>query len=400
MSIFEDGPEYKKRLQTDYTFPKATLKDIHAAVPKELRERSTLKGLAWAARDGLLCYLFYFVATHIDPLAQALKASNINPWAVFTIKWTLWATYWWFQGLVGGGIFCLGHDAGHGSLSDYKQVNHTVGFIAHTFILTPYYSWRQSHRLHHKSTASMERDENYVPKTRSRLGMAPESVMRRHDYQEILEETPIWTLFRMIIMQTMGWQLYLTYNTLGNPMYPDGTNHWLPSSALFQQSDRVPVIIGNVGLLLWSAFSPAFIKYYFIPYIFTNHWIVMFTYLQHTDPTAPHFRKDTWTFLRGAAATIDRPLMGWMGRFFLHNVSHDHVAHHFFCSVPFWNGPEVSKHVRKVLGEDYNSDSTNSWRALYRSFTLCEFVEDGDDVVFFKNREGKRVRKAAGEAEL
>lgn len=48
--------------------------------------------------------------------------------------------------------------------------------------------------------------------------------------------------------------------------------------------------------------------------------LVMATYLHHSDPTIPHYRKEEWSFLRGAAATVDRPLMGWMGRFFLHNV--------------------------------------------------------------------------------
>ena len=55
--------------------------------------------------------------------------------------------------------------------------------------------------------------------------------------------------------------------------------------------------------------------------------VVMITYLHHSDPTLPHYRKGQWTFLRGAAATVDRPLLGWLGRFFFHNISHDHVAH-------------------------------------------------------------------------
>lgn len=73
---------------------------------------------------------------------------------------------------------------------------------------------------------------------------------------------------------------------------------------------------------------------------------VMFTYLHHSDPTIPHYRKEEWSFLRGAAATVDRPLLGWavsrvsllvsstdnfacsfQGRFFFHNISHDHIAH-------------------------------------------------------------------------
>lgn len=54
--------------------------------------------------------------------------------------------------------------------------------------------------------------------------------------------------------------------------------------------------------------------------------IVMLTYLHHSDPTIPHYRNKEWTFLRGALATVDRPFLGWVGRYFLHNVSHDHVS--------------------------------------------------------------------------
>ena len=74
-----------------------------------------------------------------------------------------------------------------------------------------------------KSTGSMERDENYVPKTRSELGLAPEKLMKRRDYQEIFEEAPIYTILRMLLMQSVGWVVYLTVNSLGSPMYPKGT---------------------------------------------------------------------------------------------------------------------------------------------------------------------------------
>lgn len=51
---------------------------------------------------------------------------------------------------------------------------------------------------------------------------------------------------------------------------------------------------------------------------------VMITFLHHSDPTIPHFRKEEWSFLRGAAATVDRPTLGWIGRFFFHNVRFQH----------------------------------------------------------------------------
>jgi hypothetical protein len=33
---------------------------------------------------------------------------------------------------------------------------------------------------------------------------------------------------------------------------------------------------------------------------------VTITLLQHTDPSLPHYTSETWTFVRGASATIDR----------------------------------------------------------------------------------------------
>jgi fatty acid desaturase len=52
-----------------------------------------------------------------------------------------------------------------------------------------------------------------------------------------------------------------------------------------------------------------------------NHWIVMLTFLHHSDLTIPHYRAGEWNWLRGALTTVDRPFLGWIGRFFFHNVS-------------------------------------------------------------------------------
>ena len=47
----------------------------------------------------------------------------------------------------------------------------------------------------------MERDENYVPYLRSDYKLPPETKATKADYAEIFEETPIYTLFWMGIMQ-------------------------------------------------------------------------------------------------------------------------------------------------------------------------------------------------------
>lgn len=385
-----------------------TLAEIHSAVPKHLHQKNTFKALFYVGRSVVSAFLFYRLAWLIEPFSESLvNDCGVSPYIGAVVKWGLWALYWWWQGIVLGGWWCLGHEAGHCTLSPHNWVNNLVGFGVHTFILAPFFAWRASHNAHHKATNSVERDENYVPKTRKELGLPAESKATLIDYHEIFQDAPIYTLFGMLIMQFLGWQYYLTYNALGSPMYPPGTNHFFPSSPLFKPHERPGIIASDIGIsvmiyLLYAWTKQVgfhmFIKLYFVPYLFTNHWVVMLTYLQHSDPTIPHYRKKQWTFLRGATCTVDRPLLGWVGRFFLHNVSHDHLAHHLFSSTPFYNQPQVTECIKKVLKDDYNFDSTNTFRALYRSFTQCLFIEDDGDIVFYKNRDGKAARVLAADA--
>ncbi|KAL0563635.1 hypothetical protein V5O48_018429, partial [Marasmius crinis-equi] len=77
---------------------------------------------------------------------------------------------------------------------------------------------------HHKATVSVERDVNYVPHTRSRFNLPPESVAQPKDYHEIFEETPIYTFYRMFLMQVFGLLFYLAFNSRGSPKHPSGTS--------------------------------------------------------------------------------------------------------------------------------------------------------------------------------
>ncbi|RDB19026.1 Acyl-lipid omega-3 desaturase (cytochrome b5), endoplasmic reticulum [Hypsizygus marmoreus] len=404
-SLFYDGPEYKKRMETPFKPTKVTLSEVHSVVPKHLHERNTFKALLYVARDVICAVIVYKLGWLIDPAARSLVQDYGFSQGVGTaVKWGLWAFYWHWQGVILAGWWCLAHEAGHGSLSNHSWLNHLLGFSLHTFILVPYYAWRSTHNAHHKATMSIERDENFVPRTRSDYGLPPESSAHISDYHDIFEETPIYTLLRMLFMQALGWQFYLFTNAMGSPMYPAGTNHFQPSSPLFKPHERKGIIASNIGLTFMSCVLYMwtkevglhnFAKLYLVPYILANHWIVMLTYLHHSDPTIAHYRKKEWSFLRGAISTVDRPLLGWAGRFFLHNVSHDHVAHHLFSSIPFYNQPKVTEAIKKVLKEDYNFDSTNTFRALYRTFTQCCFIEDDGDIVFYKNQHGKASRVLA-----
>ncbi|KAF9477903.1 delta-12 fatty acid desaturase [Pholiota conissans] len=408
LSIFEDSQEYTERTKIPFRPTKVTLAEIRAAVPKHLHERSTVYAIYYSIRDVLFAYAVYKLGWTIDPFTLGLvEKYGISSATFSAIKWSLWSVYWFSESICLAGWWCLAHEAGHGTLSDYNWVNHAIGFSLHTFLLVPYYAWRSTHRAHHKAAASIERDENYVPRTRSDYKLPPQSVARLANYHEIFEEAPFYTLCRMLLMQLIGWQFYLLRNVMGSPRYPPGTNHFQPSSALFKTHERIPIIACNIALIVmlsviiwWTrqAGFAYFVKLYLVPYIVTNHWIVMLTYLQHSDPTIPHYRNSQWSFVRGATSTIDRPLLGFLGRFFLHNISHDHVAHHLFSSTPFYNQPAVTEVLKEVLKDEYYNDNTNTFRALYRTFTQCVFIENDDEIAFYKNRDGEAARELAPDA--
>ena len=118
----------------------------------------------------------------------------------------------------------------------------------------------------------------------------------------------------------------------------------LVNSVLFTREQRSAVLMSNLGILFmgfvlkWGCSrwgTSTVVKYYAMPWICVNHWFVMITYLQHTDPALPHYRSGQWNFQRGAAATMDREFLGFIGHFFLHDVAHFHVIHHFFPKMPF-----------------------------------------------------------------
>ncbi|KAL7284144.1 hypothetical protein ACG7TL_001425 [Trametes sanguinea] len=408
--MFKNGPEYEERLARPFAPPTITLKQLHDAVPKHLLQKDPLRSTGYVLRDVFFCVLFFAFGASIERLVSTSFGGFVPlsaPWQIALARTTLWLIYWWWQGIAFASFFCIAHELGHGTLYQSWWANNILGFLLDTFVLAPFFAWKVSHNAHHKAVNSIERDENYVPHLRSHYKLPPKERASTADYAEVLEETPLFTMVRLFVMQAMGWWLYLTFNMLGSKMYPKGTNHFSPYSALFKKEQRMGIAISDVGLIgmmsLLYLFAQSYgwkalIMYYVIPYMLCNHWIVMITFLHHSDPTIPHYRKDEWSFLRGAASTVDRPTLGWIGRFFFHNVAHDHVAHHFFSHVPFYNQPAVTEAIKTVLGENYNYDSTNTFYALYRSFTECVFIEEEGSIVFYKNKYGLSARELASDA--
>ena len=274
----------------DFQIPDFTVKQIRDAIPAHCYERSAAKGLYYVARD------IVSLATTFYLFNQFLTPENVPSTAA---RAALWAVYTFVQGLFGTGLWVLAHECGHQSFSPSKTLNDTVGWICHSALLVPYFSWKISHGKHHKATGHLERDMVFVPKTRdqyaSRVGYYA------HELTELMEETPILTAGNMIGQQLVGWPLYLITNTTGHNVHErasegrgkgkkngfgNGVNHFNPSSPLYDAKDGKLVLLSDFGMAITAGILFLVGKnygwanlavWYILPYLWVNHWLGQFS---------------------------------------------------------------------------------------------------------------------------
>ncbi|KAE9983012.1 hypothetical protein EG328_010397 [Venturia inaequalis] len=401
----------------EFELPDFTIKQIRDAIPAHCFERSAAKGFYYVFRDiALLAITFTIFHNYVTPETIPSKP----------LRTALWAFYTFAQGCFGTGLWVLAHECGHQSFSPSKTLNDSVGWVLHSALLVPYFSWKISHGKHHKATGNMERDMVFVPKTRDTYAAG----IRRaaHELHELTEETPIASLAWFIGQQLVGWPMYILTNVTGHNYHErqlegkgvgkkngigGGVNHFITSSPLYEHKDEYLILLSDLGIAITVA-ALAYVGktfgfqnllvWYLLPYLWVNHWLVAITFLQHTDPTLPHYEASSWNFARGAAATIDREF-GFIGRNLMHGIIETHVLHHYVSVIPFYNADEASEAIKTVMGKHYRSDTRGGAlgfiKSMWTATRWCQWVEpseyatgEGKGVLFFRNRNGLGVPPA------
>jgi len=404
--------------------PPFTLNEIRAVIPPHCFQRSLLKSSAYLFGDliGLACCVL--VARWLD--TRVLSPSS-SP-AASALLALMWFLLWFVQGNFFTGIWVIAHECGHQSFSNSKSINNIVGLILHSCLLVPYHSWRITHGTHHKSNCHLDRDQVYVPVTKHQVLINKKKSSSSsssnssgttggdraddgHDdhnntLNELLQETPLGSLVMIVVMLTVGWPGYLLLNASGQDYATKTTttttkahrwwlvNHFYPSAPMFRPDQWWQIVMSDLGIgcviigLLWWGMEYGFStvgKYYFIPYLWNNFWLVLITFLQHTDIRIPHFRGSAeWSFVRGALATIDRDY--GLFNYWHHHIGDSHVVHHMFSMMPHYGAIEATKYVKPILGKYYMADQqTPIWKALWQSFRKCQYVDDDGDIVFYNS---------------
>lgn len=376
-----------------FNVPDYTIKDILSAIPKHCYERSLVRSLGYVARDITMMVIIGYTGHQLIPKVMLNDHETLS----YYIRGTLWCFHSYLLGLFGFGLWILAHECGHGAFSDYQSVNDVVGWILHSYLVVPYFSWKFSHSKHHKATGHLTKDMVFIPYTKEEYV----ELSKVEKISEVMEESPIYTFLVLLFQQLGGLQFYLLSNATGQPYEGYsmlGKSHYAPASPVFDKHQYWYIVLSDIGILTtftvvyqWYKNFGAFNMFvdWFMPWCWVNHWLVFVTFLQHTDPTMPHYRDSEWTFARGAAATIDRDF-GFIGQHIFHDIIETHVLHHYVSRIPFYNAREATEAIKKVMGTHYRYEGESMWKSLWKVMRKCQYVDDEevDGVMMFRNVNG------------
>ena len=342
--------------------------ELLQALPAELTRFNPVKAWGSLGMSLGLSVLAYGVGTQIP----------LQLWAT-----PLWLLYGAVTGTVVMGLWVLAHECGHNAFHPNRRLESWIGFVLHSVLLVPYFSWARSHATHHAHCNHLEQGETHVPpREESISGQITEDLRRR-----LGRRLFGWvSLFSHLVV---GWPLYLVVGATGGEEYGRPTSHFWngPSTnkgmrPLFPRAFRGQMVRSNLGLLacllvlggLALQFSLARVLcVYGLPYLVVNLWLVTYTWLQHTDLTIPHFASDQWTWAKGALQTVDRPY-GPLLNLLHHGIGSTHVCHHVNPRIPHYNAWRGNALLRQRFPGLVRYDATPIHQALWRVATGCAAV--------------------------
>lgn len=304
--------------------------------------------------------------------------------------WFLWGVYAVTQGQIFYSFFVLGHECGHGAFGATKLQNDIPGFILHSLLLVPYFSWKFSHSKHHSNCNAILSGDSHCPGTKKGVGPLLRLKRKWEDG---------FVMFKLIYTALFGWPLYLIFNTTGGrvnatdmktPLTKGWFNksHFLPSSEVMPDRIGGKVILSTIGCVISLICILTFMEdpffWYLGPWCVSSFNLVFYTYLQHTSEKIPHFGADEFRFIKGALCTIDRPYH-WFINHIHFNIGAIHSVHHLNSRIPHYRAIKATPKIKELLGPLYNYDDRNPFVAAWETEKRCEYVDGVTGVQYYKS---------------
>ena len=319
----------------------------------------------------------------------------------------IWVIYSLISGTTAMGFWVIAHECGHGAFSQNKTLETVIGYLLHSLLLVPYFSWQRSHAVHHRFTNNVTHGETHVPLVIKGNGVTEKVGGEKELYFSNSIGKRNYGILQIFLHLIFGWPAYLLTGSTGGIKY--GTsNHFWPtkpfSKALWPSKWIKKVWISDIGVALTLFFIIcSVLKYglfqvialYIGPLLVVNSWLVIYTWLHHTDSDVPHLSNEEFSFMRGAFLSIDRPY-GKILNFLHHNIGSSHVVHHVCPTIPHYHAIKATNLIKKAFKKVYLFNPDPIPKALWNIACNCIAVKSdkkGERYIWQSAYNTRRLKK-------
>ena len=348
-----------------------SIKDFKAVIPNHYLRCDTKTSLRYLLQSVLIQLLVVLIGLSIPFIPKMIP---------------IWIIYSLLSGTTAMGFWVIAHECGHGAFSKNKKLETFTGYLLHSLLLVPYFSWQRSHGVHHQFTNNVTNGETHVPLVIHGNGVTEKvgGDKELHFSKSIGKKN--YGILQLFLHLICGWPAYLLSGSTGGIKY--GTsNHFWPtkpfSKALWPSVWSKKVWISDIGValtligILFLVFKYGFfpiMAMYIGPLLVVNCWLVVYTWLHHTDSDVPHLSNEGFSFMRGAFLSIDRPY-GKILDFLHHNIGSSHVVHHVCPTIPHYHAKKATLLIKKTFKKVYLYNPDPIPKALWNIACNCVAVK-------------------------
>ena len=352
-----------------------SMKEFQSVIPDHCFKPQTITSLAYLLQSIIIQAIVIAIGLTI-PFTQRMIP--------------IWILYAFLSGTTAMGFWVIAHECGHGAFSKNRVLETITGYLLHSLLLVPYFSWQRSHAVHHRFTNHITKGETHVPIVIDGNGISEKVGGEKElSFSSKLGKTN-YGILQLVLHLIFGWPAYLLSGSTGGLSY--GTsNHFWPrkpfSKTLWPAvwakkvwiSDIgvAAVIIGLIILVIKHGIFPIIVMY-IGPLLVVNCWLVIYTWLHHTDSDVPHLSNSEFSFMRGAFLSIDRPY-GKIINILHHNIGSSHVVHHVCPTIPHYYATKATLAIKKAFNKAYLYNPDPIHKALWNIACNCIAVKSDID---------------------
>ena len=352
-----------------------SMKEFQSVIPDHCFKPQTITSLAYLLQSIIIQAIVIAIGLTI-PFTQRMIP--------------IWILYAFLSGTTAMGFWVIAHECGHGAFSKNRVLETITGYLLHSLLLVPYFSWQRSHAVHHRFTNHITKGETHVPIVIDGNGISEKVGGEKElSFSSKLGKTN-YGILQLVLHLIFGWPAYLLSGSTGGLSY--GTsNHFWPrkpfSKTLWPAvwakkvwiSDIgvAAVIIGLIILFIKHGIFPIIVMY-IGPLLVVNCWLVIYTWLHHTDSDVPHLSNSEFSFMRGAFLSIDRPY-GKIINILHHNIGSSHVVHHVCPTIPHYYATKATLAIKKAFNKAYLYNPDPIHKALWNIACNCIAVKSDID---------------------